>query len=268
MELNLSARTALVTGATKGLGRHIAISLAKEGVNIILNGRNKTEVDSVIREIKSKSKVKAFACYADATKEKEINDFFSAAMPHIGRLDILVNNVGNLEKFGTLFNLDDRDWIRSFELTFMSMIRFSLRAYPWLKKSRHGRIVNIGSVPAHQPGQANPHYAAAKGAILTATKQMATEFAKDQILVNVVCPSTLDGGGWEKNIARRAKRDGITREKAEKLMRDEENSKSPLGRMGTLQDVTNLVAFLASDRAGFITGQCINVDGGITRSIL
>lgn len=268
MDLGLKGRVALVTASSSGLGRVIADTLAKEGADVILNGRNKENINRACREIAINFNVNAYPCYADVTNSNQINIFFSEVLPKIGKLDILVNNAGNLEKFGLLWDLTERDWMRSFDLTFMPVVRFSLLAHPWLKRSGHGRIINIGSIPAHQPGRANPHYAAAKAAILPVSKMMANEFAKDNILVNVVCPSTLNGGGWDKNITLRAQRDGITSEEAEKLMKKEEGKKSPLGRIGTLEEVANQVVFLASDHAGFTTGQCFNVDGGLTRSIL
>lgn len=268
MDLGLKGRVALITGSSSGLGRIIADTLAKEGADVILNGRNKEKTNKACREINHNFKVMTYPCHADITNPNEINLFFSKILPEIGRLDIVVNNAGNLEKFGTFWNLTEKDWIQSFDLTFMPLVRFSLRAYPWLKKSGHGRIINIGSIPAHQPGRVNPHYAAAKAAILPVSKMMANEFAKDNILVNVVCPSTLHGGGWEENVKRRSERDNISATEAEDKMLEEEKLKSPLGRLGTLQEVADQVVFLASNRAGFTTGQCFSIDGGITRSIL
>lgn len=268
MDLGLERRMALITGSSSGLGRVIANTLAKEGVDIIINGRNKEKIDRACEEIAYNFKVNTYSCCADVTRLNQINAFFSEVLPKIGKLDILVNNAGNLEIFGTLFSLEEEDWLRTFDLTFMSFVRFSLLAHPWLKQSGHGRVINIGSIPAHQPGKANPHYAAAKAAILPISKMMANEFAKDNILVNIVCPSTLRGGGWDKNVALRAQRDDITSEEAEKLMGEEESRKSPLGRMGALEDVADFVVFLASDKASFVTGQCFNIDGGLAKSIL
>lgn len=268
MDLGLKGRVALITASSSGLGRAIADTLAKEGTDMIINGRNKEKVDKACEATMNRFKVSAYPCYADVTNPDQINTFFSEILPKIGKLDILVNNAGNLETFGTLWSLTEKDWARSFDLTFMPMVRFSLLAYPWLKESGHGRIINIGSIPAHQPGRANPHYAAAKAAILPVSKMMANEFAKDNILVNVICPSTLHGGGWDKNVILRAQRDGISPEEAERLMIEEEKRKSPLGRMGALEEIAGFVAFLASDCAGFTTGQCFNIDGGLTKSIL
>lgn len=272
MDLELRDKVVLITGSSHGLGRAIAEAFASEGSRIIINGRNKNpdHLRQISLEIKDKYSVPVYICPANATNKKEVVDFFKSRVmiEDIGKLDILVNNVGNIEKFGLLPDLEEEDWFRAFDITFMSMVRFSLAAYPWLKKSGHGRIINIGSIPSHQPGKANPHYAAAKGALLPVSKMMANDFAKDNILVNVVCPSTLHGGGWNENVRRKAKKDKLSTEEAENEMLKEESAKSPLGRLGTLKEVADQVVFLASNRTGFTTGQCINIDGGITRSIL
>lgn len=268
MDLNLKGRLALVTGSSRGLGKAIAMALAMEGADVIINGRNREKLNQTALEIGLKSNTNIHNCCVDTTKVDEINKFFEENSRWLTKLDILVNNTGNLEKFGLFFDLKDEDWLKQYELTCLSVVRFSRIAYPYLKDSGHGRIINIGSLPAHQPGVANHHYAAAKAALLPLTKMMANQFAKDNILVNIICPSTLLGGGWVENVKRKAERDNISAIRAEEIMLKEESSKSPLGRIGQLDDVANLVTFLASDLANFMTGQCLNVDGGITRSIL
>ncbi len=266
MNKNLSRRLALVTGSSRGLGKAIAVTLAMEGADVIINGRNHENVDQTVREFKRYHPY-TLACYADATKPQEIKDFFHANSIWINKLDILVNNVGNIEKFGGFEDLDEEDWQRSFDLTLMSAVRFIKASLPCLRKSNQARIINISSLPAHQPGYFNPHYSAAKAAMLNLTKHLANSLGKDRILVNAICPSTLDGGGWDQNIKDRAKRDGLSLNEAENAMRSEENKKSPLCRMGTVEDVANMVAYLASDKAGFMTGEIINIDGGITRGL-
>ena len=270
MDLGLKGRVALVTGSSRGLGKAIAKTLASEGVNVVINGRNSRAVGDLAYEIETKFQVRAYQLACDATNPERIKKLFIEKASSIGRLDILVNNTGNIEKTGNMFELDEADWFRAYDLSFMSMIRFSLATYPWLKKSGHGRIINIGSLAAIQPNfnATYPHYAAAKAAMTAVSKIMANDFAKDNILVNTICPSTLHGGGWHQNVQRRAERDDISEQKAEFLMVDEGSKKSPLGRLGKLEDVANLTAFLASDRADYITGQVFCVDGGIKRSII
>lgn len=269
MNLELKGRLALITGSTRGLGKAIAEALAAEGADIIVNGRWSKTVGNVAYEIEHKlnHNIHAYQCTCDATDPKKIREFFNEKMPQIGQLDILVNNVGNLEKFGSFFELEDEDWLRCYDLICMSTVRFTREAIPYLEKSGHGRIINVSSLSSHQPGNFFPNYSAAKAAMNNLTKHLANALGSKNILVNAICPSTLSSGGWDQNIVDRSIRDGITIEQAEQLMRKEEDKKSPLGRMGSAEDVANLVAYLASDKANFLTGHIYDVDGGITRGI-
>lgn len=267
MDTELKGRVALVTGSTTGLGRAIAEALALEKAKVIINGRKPERVNYVARVIRNEHKVRTYTCCCDGTNPEAVENAVAKVIKHTGKLDILVNNVGNIEKFGNFENLEDQDWLRSFDLICMSAVRFVQASLPYLRKSQQPRIINISSLSAHQPGSFNPHYSMAKAALLNLTKYLANYLGKDQILVNAVCPSTLAGGGWHQNIRDRAKRDGISANEAEEIMRREENKKSPLGRIGGLNDVSNLVVFLCSSEANFLTGHCYNVDGGITRTV-
>jgi len=271
MELGLKGRVALITGSTRGLGKAIAEALAAEGADIIINGRWSKTVGNVAYEIERKFNynIHAYQFTCDATDPQGIKKFFGEKISKTG-LDILVNNVGNIETFGKFEDLNEDDWRKSFELTFMSAVRFIEVSLPYLKTSNQPRIINISSLSAHQPSFTglNPHYGFAKAAMINLTKNLANDFGRYGITVNAVCPSTLSGGGWEQNIKDRAERDRITAEEAEIIMRTEESKKSPLGQMGELKDVAGLVVFLASANAKFLTGHCYNIDGGITRSVL
>ena len=268
MDLELKGRTALITGSSSGLGKAIALALAQEGADVIINGRNRETINNTATEIGIKSNTNIHSCHVDATDPEGIKNFFRTNGFWLKKLDILVNNVGNLEKFGNFSNLEDKDWMRSYELTFMSMVRFTREALPLLKKSPGASILNIGSLVSHQPGKFNHHYVAAKAAILAVSKQMANEFGAFGIRVNVVCPSTIKDGGWIRNVQDRAKRMNVSPQEAEQAMEDDAKARSPLGTIGHADDVSGLIVFLASDKAKFLTGHCYNVDGGITRSIL
>lgn len=260
-------RVALVTGSTTGLGQAIAEALALEKAIVIINGRKPERVNYVAKVIKDEHKIKTYTCCCDGTDTDAVKSAVAETMMQTEGLDILINNIGNIEKFGNFENLEDKDWFRSFDLAFMSAVRFIQASLPYLRKSSQPRIINISSLSAHQPGSFNPHYSMAKTALLNLTKHLANYLGKDQILVNAICPSTLAGGGWHQNIRDRALRDGINLIEAEETMRSEENRKSPLRKMGRLENVANLVVFLCSNRADFLTGHCYNVDGGITRAI-
>lgn len=264
MSEDLKYRTALVTGASHGIGRSIALALADHGASIIACGRNHESLCQVHDEVLKRHSECLIKSTHDATDPREVERLFCG----MTKLDILVNNIGGAEKFGSFFDLTDEDWDRAYHLNFMTMVYFSRAAIPFLRRSDGGRIINIASLPAHQPGFFNPHYSAAKAAMVNLSKHLANILARDNILVNVICPSSLKGGGWERNIENRARGEGISVEEAAQKMESDENAKSPLRRMGMPEDVAELVAFLASDRGNFITGTCIDVDGGISRSIL
>lgn len=267
MKLNLKGCTALVSGGSHGIGREIALALASEGANLIICGRQADPLEKTKSEIE-KCGVRAEASCVDATESKSVRTFFDGVVRKIGRLDILVNNVGGAEKFGNFFDLTDDDWQRAYAFNFMSMVYFTREAIPFLRQSKQASIINISSIPAHQPGRFNPHYSVAKAAMLNLSKHLANVLGEENILVNTICPGTLSGGGWKRNIKNKAERLGIAFDEAEKLMKEEEESKVPLNRIGDLEDVASMVVFLASERARFITGECINVDGGVSRSIL
>lgn len=267
MDLNLKDRVALVTGASHGIGKAIAWELAKEGVEVVICGRDHSRLMDTKLEIFDAQKRKIHAIYVDATDFYQVKQLLGLVESLTGCLDILVNNVGGAEKFGDFFSLTDEDWELAWKLNFMSMVWFSREAVPLLRKSSQARIINISSLPAHQPGFFNPHYSSAKAAMLNLNKYLANTLAKDSILVNAICPSTLKGGGWDKNVRDRAARDGISTEEAEKIMEEEENKKTPLGMIGTPEDVAKLVAFLSSSANNYLTGSVIDIDGGIRRSV-
>ena len=265
MNLELKGRLALVTGSTRGLGKAIAMALAQEGAEVIINGRHEESVLKTMKEISNKHRVTTWACPVDVTDGEAIKTFFRlGSVAAKGRLDILVNNVGNIEKFGSFTELKDEDWLRCYDLTFMSAVRFTREALPFLTASGSGRIINISSLISHQPGNNFPHYAPAKAALNNLTKYLATILGMKKILVNAICPSNVDYTEMSED---RAKREHISTDEAWWKIFEEEKNKSPLGRAGSLEDVANLVVYLASDKAKFLTGHIYNVDGGITRGL-
>ena len=269
MDLSLEGRTALVTGSSRGIGKATALCFAKEGANVVICGRNYDKLLALEDNIISEFNVVVGSYQVDATDPESVEKMFEGISRDIGSIDILVNNVGNIEKFGRFEDLQDKDWTRMYELGFMSTIRFIRATLPWLKKSDQARIINISSLSGHQPSfkGLNPHYGSTKAGVINLTKNLANDFGRYGITVNTICPSTLAGGGWDNNVVDRAKCEGITIEEAEKIMRQEESKKSPLGRIGKLENVANKVIYLASSKASFETGNCYNIDGGITRSI-
>jgi NAD(P)-dependent dehydrogenase (short-subunit alcohol dehydrogenase family) len=257
----LAGRIALVTGGGSGIGRVISLALAREGAEIVICGRNVTALQEAKREIPG-------SCFfsLDATKPEEVKNLFRATIEAFGKLDILVNNIGGVNQFEEFPNLTDADWQEAFDLNVMSTVRFTREAIPWLEKSKYASIVNISSVSGKKTGNYNFHYCAAKAAQLSLNQALSGYLAPKRIRVNAVCPSTVKGEGmWERDIEDLARRKGLTIEAAREHMEEGVQKKIPLGKICTPEDVAEAVVFLASDKARFITGTAMMVDGGISR---
>lgn len=265
MDPNLKGKTALVTGSSQGIGKACAIALAKEGCNIILCARGLEKLAKTASEIKKIIGDRQFVGHGnvDATNREKVRNF----MGNIRNLDILVNNVGGgTGKPLRLFDLTESDWLEMYKLNVLSMIWFTEFALPLLEKSSQARIINIGSAVSHQPGVNNPHYISDKAALDCLTKILATELAPKGICVNVVGPHALACENFERDIADRAQTRNISITEAREKMLSEVLPKIPMGRQGTNEDVANLVVYLASAQANFITGTYIPVDGGTLKT--
>jgi len=259
MKHALSGRVALVTGGSKGIGRAIVQALAEDGARVAATARGAEALQAMKQEL---PELKILTVAADATDQEAVNSVVTRVIETYGRLDILVNNVGGAGKFGGFPDLVDADWRSAFDLNVLSVVHFVRAAEPYLRKSAHGRIVNISSIAGVQPGAFNPHYTVTKAATINLGKYLANYFVKAGVLVNVVCPGPVHSGSWDDNVRRLASVRGIPMEDAWQQVEREESAKIPLGRVGEGGDVAGLVAFLASDKASWITGSCFHVNGG------
>ena len=264
----LKGRVALVTGATRGIGRATAIALAEEGADLIICARNKEVLSTFPEELK-KFGNKVYTYALDLRNVGEIERMFKELIYPLDELDILINNVGGAKvgHFGKFEDITDDMWLDSFKFNFMSAVWSTKLSLPLLKKSNAPRIVNVSSVAGRQPGLWNPHYGAMKAALIHLTKSLSNSYGKDNILVNCVCPSTIHGGVWEENVKDRAERDSISFEEAESRVIKEVKAKLVLSYMGREEDVSGVIKFLCLPENNFITGDCVNVDGGQTKAI-
>lgn len=262
----LVGRVALVTGGSRGIGLAIAEAMAEEGASVAICGRNKKDLNSALLLIKKKG-VRCRAYITDATNVEMISKTMASIKKDFKRLDILVNNIGGVRQFSGFEGLRDSDWQEVFDVNIMSMVRFSRLVFPFLRLSRHARVINIASVAGKRPGNFNPHYGAMKAAMIHLSKYLSNQWGKHKILVNAICPHTVKGGVWQRDIASKAKALNISLKQAETAMLEEIMSKTPVHDIALPEDVANLVVFLASDQARFITGACIMVDGGSVNSI-
>jgi 3-oxoacyl-[acyl-carrier protein] reductase len=244
--MSLRDRVALITGGSRGIGRGIAVRLAKDGARIAIAYRsNKTAAQQTLRQLQT-SGVDCVAVETDISDPALADQLIKTVVERFGRLDLVVNNVGDF-RWGTLAESTVEDWQRIVWSNLMTVFYVSRAALPHMRKGRWGRIINLGAVGAERAfGQAKiSAYASAKAAVVALSRSLALEEAKNGITVNVVNPSSIDENELTLSEARR--------------MRD---ARFPIGRPPTVEDVAATVAFFASEEAEYVTGQVVNVSGG------
>lgn len=254
MDLGLKGKVAVVTGGTEGIGKATALKLAQEGAKVAICARRTELLDKAAEEIR-KTGAEVLAVAADMSKAADIERFMKAVIERFGRLDILVNNAGTSAR-GKFLEVDDATWSADLELKLFGAIRCTRLAVPLMKKQGGGRIVNITISSAKQPGAQSMPTSVSRAAGLALTKALSKEYAADNILVNTVCIGKIKSGQHE----RRIRKDGLTA--------DDYYAKTgkeiPLGRVGEAAEVANVITFLVSDAASYVTGSSINLDGGIS----
>ena len=240
-------KCALITGATRGIGKQIAITLAKQGYNIALNYRKENEeLENTKIEIE-KIGVQVLAVKGDVANFENCENFVKQVIERFGQIDVLVNNAG-ITKDMLLMRMKKEDFEQVIDTNLVGTFNVTKNVVPYMMKARSGRIINISSVVGISGNAGQTNYSASKAGIIGFTKSLAKEIASRNILVNAVAP-----GFIETNMTDVLK-DDVKQEIAKNI---------PLKRMGTTQDVANVVKFLASDDSSYITGQVINVDGGM-----
>ena len=243
----LNGKTALVTGASRGIGRAIALKLAELGANLVLNyNKSLSSIEEVVKEIESKGG-KAIAVQGDVSIFVEAEKIVKAAVINFGSLDLLVNNAG-ITKDGLLLRMKEEDFDRVISVNLKGAFNCIRHASPIMLKQKSGRIVNISSVVGITGNAGQVNYAAAKAGIIGMTKATAKELASRGITVNAVAPGFIQTD--------------MTEELSEKV-KETIIGNIPLKRLGTAKNVADLVAFLVGEDSLYITGQVINVDGGM-----
>ena len=266
MEMNLSGKVAIVTGASMGIGRAIALGLVEESVSVVICARGIEPLEEVKKEIEEKGG-NVHIISADLSKPDDISKIVGTAVESFGRLDIIVNNVG----WGTVSeftDLTDDTWQYNFDVNLMSSVRLSREAIPHMQKQGGGRIINIASTCGKQPVLKLVDYNVMKGAVICLTKSLSEELAPDNILVNSICPGAIRTPLWDRpggTGETLGKSLGMSKEDAMQWFTEQNIS---LGRFGKPEEIADTVVFLASERASFITGVSINVDGGTIKSLI
>jgi NAD(P)-dependent dehydrogenase (short-subunit alcohol dehydrogenase family) len=262
VDLGLTGKVAVVTGAGQGIGREIALGLAREGADVVLCARRPEPLERVAKEVAGTGR-SAQVVSADLTTADGTDATVAATLERFGGLDVLVNNAGKGSP-KPMLDLTPEDWQASLELNFLSAVRLSLACVPHLRRRGGGRIVNISSRVAREPDPFFDPYAAAKAALVNFSKNLANAYSGDGILTNCVVPGLVRTEAVDHAARDSAAATGKTVE--EVFAATLRKRPIPAGRLGEPGDVAGLVVFLASERAAWITGGCFSVDGGIVRS--
>jgi 3-oxoacyl-[acyl-carrier protein] reductase len=244
--MNLKDKVAVVTGGTRGIGKGIALKLAREGASVALCGTNDATIQTAVAEIQALGR-DCFGSKVDVSKGAEVEAFAKAVLDRFGKADILVNNAG-ITRDNLLLRMSEREWDEVLDTNLKStflMTKFFVKS---MMKARQGRIINITSIVGVRGNGGQANYAASKAGIIGLTKTTAREFASRSITCNAVAPGFIQTD--------------MTQALGDKL-KEEMTAQIPLGTLGEISDIAEAVAFLASEGARYITGQVLCVDGGM-----
>ena len=263
MNLNLKNKNAIVCASSQGLGKAAALDLAEEGVNLAICSRDQDKINKVKEEIHQKinSEIKVIALKVDLDSPDEIQAFYKQVENDLGSVDILVNNNGGPPP-STFEQLSDDDWQKAFNSTMMSCLRLSKLVIPNMKKNAWGRIINISSVSVKTPVNGLFLSNSLRMGVLGWAKALSDELAPHGITVNTVCPGYTRTERVEAILETQSNSSGLKKEDIEKSIAEN----IPMKRVGEAEDLAGLITFLASEKADYMTGLAIQVDGGSART--
>ena len=262
MDLGLKGKVALVAGASQGMGRATALGFAREGAKVAICARGEAALNEAAEMIRKQTSGVVLAMVADMAKAEDIKKFVNQSAEHFARLDIIVNNAGGPPP-GEFLKFTDEDWNNAYNLSFMSTMRMTREAVPHMRKAGGGRVINITSYSVKEPITGLVLSNAVRSAVIGLAKTLSRELAQDNILINNICPGRIDTERAQKLNKARADRVGRPVEEINKEMAAE----VPLGRYGTAAEAADVIVFLGSERASYITGTTIQIDGGLIRGI-
>ncbi len=262
MELGLKGKTVLVTGGSKGIGRATARAMAAEGALVMICSRSASDLEAAAGAIRSETGQPVEVVAADLSRLDGVESAAAAAVRRFGRLDVLVNNAGAI-KGGDFLALPDEEWMTGWSLKLLGYVRMARTVLPQMRAQGGGRIVNVVGMAARNPATTYMMGGAANAALINFTKALADLGAPSNILVTAVSPGPVKTDRWDSLQRQQAIAAGKDLETFEK----EQSRNFPLGRIASTEEVADLVCFLASERASFLTGIAITIDGGMSRGV-
>jgi 3-oxoacyl-[acyl-carrier protein] reductase len=262
MDLGLKKKVTLVTAATGGLGLAIAKELAAEDAIVILSGRSDAKIESAVSAIRAATGSTVEGIRADLSSRSDVDALVARAEQNHGRIDVLINNSGG-PPTAPFVELSDDDWIGAFDVKFLPQVRLARAVFPGMAKRKWGRIITLIGTHAHSPHAFVITAGVVNAALLNLTKALAEIGAPDNVLVNAINPGWIDTERMAYVVKRQARDFNISEEESRRKI----CSEIQLGRPGSPEDIAAAAAFLASSRAGFITGSYLNIDGGMTRTL-
>ena len=259
MDLGLRGKAALVTAASKGMGKACALGLAAEGARVAMCARTERDLRAAADEVRARTGAEVIAIPADVTRADQVQALVKGARAAFGGIDILVANAGGPPR-GYFDELADEQWYGAFEVSLLSVVRLIREVLPSMRERRWGRIITIQSSSVKQPIDGLDLSNAIRPGTAGLMKTLSSELGRDNILVNTVCPGRI----LTDRLLGGARQAGVpTEEYVVKAGAD-----VPLGRVGTPEEFANVVVFLASERASYVTGVALQVDGGLVRGLL
>jgi 3-oxoacyl-[acyl-carrier protein] reductase len=263
MDLGIRGKVALVCGASKGLGKQVAMALAREGAKVALCAREGSALEKAAREISERFEAEVWFLPTDLSRPEEARRFARGALERFGTAHILVNNAGGPPS-SSFMELEEEEWLDAFYLNFMSAVILTKEVIPSMLEQGWGRIVNLTSVAVKQPIEGLILSNAVRAAVHGWAKSLSNELASRGILVNCVCTGFMRTERVENLAKDMAEAKGVDKEE---IIGNWE-AQIPMGRLGRPEELADLVVFLASERASYITGTSIAIDGGYCKGLL